>query len=66
MHQKGRTVDEMVQRNGQVNQKREQWKSWMLNIKKGMKRNEDNLRGLWDNIKHTNMSTTGGPTEEER
>ena len=29
------------------------------NIEKGMKRNEDNLRDLWKNIKHTNIFIMG-------
>ena len=31
-----------------------------------MKRNEDNLRDLWDNIKHTNIHTIMVPEGEER
>ena len=31
-----------------------------------MKRNEDSLRDLWDNIKHTNNRIIGGPEGEER
>ena len=30
-----------------------------------MKRNEDSLRDLWDNIKHTNIQIIGVPEEEE-
>ena len=30
-----------------------------------MKRTEDSLRDLWDNIKHTNIWTIGFPEEEE-
>ena len=36
------------------------------NIEKRMKRNEDSLRDLWDNIKHTNISIIGIPEGEER
>ena len=36
------------------------------NIEKGMKRNEDSLRDLWDNIKCTNIHTIGVPEREER
>ena len=36
------------------------------NIEKGMKRNEDSLRGLWDNIKCTNIHIIGVPEAEER
>ena len=31
-----------------------------------MKRNEDSLRDLWDNIKCTNIHIIGAPTGEER
>ena len=33
---------------------------------KRMKRIEDSLRDLWDNIKHTNIQITGVPEEEEK
>ena len=39
-----------------VEQKRE--KRW--------KRNEDSLRELWDNVKHTNICIIGVPEGEER
>ena len=32
---------------------------------KRMKRTEDNLRDLWDNIKHTNIQIIGVQEEEE-
>ena len=31
-----------------------------------MKRNEDSLRDLWDNIKHMNICVIGVPEGEER
>ena len=31
-----------------------------------MKRNEDSLRNLWDNIKCTNIQILGVPEEEEK
>ena len=31
-----------------------------------MKRIEDSLRDLWDNIKHTNIQIIGVPEEEEK
>ena len=34
------------------------------NKAKRMKRTEDSLRDLWDNIKHTNIRITGVPEEE--
>ena len=33
---------------------------------KRMRRNEDSLRDLWDNIKHTNIRTIGVPEKEEK
>ena len=36
------------------------------NKEKRMKRNEDSLRDLWDNIKRTNIQIIGVPEEEEK
>ena len=36
------------------------------NKQKRMKRNEDSLRDLWDNIKHNNIRIIGVPEGEER
>jgi len=36
------------------------------NIEKSMKRNEESLRDLWDNIKHTNIHIIWDPEGEER
>ena len=36
------------------------------NKEKRMKRNEDSLRDLWDNIKHNNIRMIGVPEGEER
>ena len=36
------------------------------NKEKGMKRIEDSLRDLWDNIKHTNIQIIGDPEEEAK
>ena len=36
------------------------------NKEKRKKRIEDNLRDLWDNIKHTNIRIIGVPEEEEK
>ena len=36
------------------------------NKEKRMKRNEDSLRDLWDNIKHNNIPIIGVPEGEER
>ena len=34
--------------------------------KKRIKRNEDNLRDLWDNVKHPNIRIIGVPEEEDK
>ena len=36
------------------------------NKEKRMKRNEDSLRDLWDNVKHNNILIIGVPEKEER
>ena len=36
------------------------------NKAKRMKRMEDSLRDIWDNIKHTNIQIIGVPEEEEK
>ena len=33
---------------------------------KRIKRNEDNLRDLWDNVKHPNIRIMGVPEEEDK
>ena len=44
----------------------ESWKSLSQNIEKRMQRNEDSLRELWDNIKHTNIRIIEVVEGEER
>ena len=34
--------------------------------RKHIKRNEDNLRDLWDNVKHPNIRIIGAPEEEDK
>ena len=34
--------------------------------KKRIKRNEDKLRDLWDNVKHPNIQIIGAPEEEDK
>ena len=34
--------------------------------KKRIKRNEDNLRDLWDNVKHPNIRIIGIPEEDKK
>ena len=36
------------------------------NKQKRIKRNEDNLRELWDNVKHPNIRIIGVPDEEDK
>ena len=36
------------------------------NKEKRMKRIEDSLRDLWDNVKHTNIQIIGVPEEEKK
>ena len=36
------------------------------NKQKGIKRNEDNLRDLWDNVKPPNIRIIGVPEEEDK
>ena len=36
------------------------------NKEKRIKRIEDSLRDLWDNIKHTNIRIVGAPEEEQK
>ena len=46
-----------------------EWRKLLLKIKiqkKRMKRNEDSLTDLWDNMKCTNMHITGVPEGEEK
>ena len=48
---------------------RMEWRKLLLKIKiqkKRMKRNEDSLTDLWDNMKCTNMHITGVPEGEEK
>ena len=33
---------------------------------KRIKRNEDNLRNLWDNVKHPNIRIIGDPEEDKK
>ena len=57
----------MTQKNGSTIRKTGQWKSpnWKIKKKK-IKKNEDSLRDLWDNIKCTNIRIIGVPEGEER
>ena len=39
---------------------------WKTEYKIKVKRNEDSLRDLWDNIKHSNIHIIGVPEGEEK
>ena len=58
----------MIRRNRSASWKTEEWKSLKLNRrkKKRIKRNEDSLRDLSDNIKHTNIHIKEVPEGEGR
>ena len=51
----GEVEDRMVEIN-ESERKKEKW----------IKRNEDNLRDLWDNVKHPNIWIIGVPEEEDK
>ena len=60
--------------NSKLNDTKE-WISWKTVVEitnaepkkeKRMKRNEDSLRDLWDNSKHTNIHIIGVPEGEEK
>ena len=48
-----------------ISELKDRWKSPKLNTKKFFF-NEDSLRDLWDNIKHTNIYITRVPEREKR
>ena len=39
---------------------------WEEKRKKIIKRNKDNLRNLWDNVKHPNIQIIGVPEEDDK
>ena len=57
--QEGEWISEVEDRLVQINNEEQ-------NKENRMKINEDSLRGLWDNIKHNNISIIGLPEGEER
>ena len=74
---KNKKPDEQYTRRNQQQNKAEEWINDLedriveitaveQNIEKRMKRNEDSLRDLWDNIKGMNICTIGVPEGEER
>ena len=57
----------MIQRNGSASWKRVvEITDAKQKKRKNNQRNEDSLRELWDNIKHTNIHITGVPEEEKQ
>ena len=56
----------MIQRNRSTSWKTEQWRSLKLKTKKKIKRNEESLRQLWNNIMQTNIHIARIPEREER
>ena len=56
----------MKQKNEELEDKMVEITSEEQNKVKRMKRTEDSLRDLWDNIKYTNTRIIGVPEEEEK
>ena len=52
-------ISEVEERMVEVNESERKKQKWI-------KRNEDNLRDLWDNVKHPNIQTIGVPEEEDK
>ena len=59
-------ISEAEERISELEDKMVEITSEEQNNVKRMKRTEDSLRDLWDNIKHTNIQITGVPEEEEK
>ena len=59
-------ISEAEERSSELEDKMVEIISEEQNKVKGMKRTEDSLRDLWDNIKHTNIQIIGVPEEEEK
>ena len=59
-------ISEAEERIRELEEKMVEITSEEQNKVKGMKRTEDSLRDLWDNIKRTNSRIIGVPEEEER
>ena len=60
------TISEAEEQIGELEDKIVEITSEEQNKIKRMKRTEDNLRDLWNNIKHTNIQIIGVPEEEEK
>ena len=59
-------ISEAEERISELEDKMMEITSGEQNKVKRMKRTEDSLRDLWDNVKHTNIQITGVPEEEEK
>jgi len=59
-------ISEAEERIRELEEKMVEITSEEQNKVKGMKRTEDSLRDLWDNIKRTNSRIIGVPKEEEK
>jgi len=59
-------ISEAEERISELEDKMVEITSEEQNKVKRMKRTEDSLRDLWDNIKHTNIQIIGVPEEEEK
>ena len=59
-------ISEAEERIRELEEKMMEITSEEQNKVKGMKRTEDSLRDLWDNIKRTNSRIIGVPEEEEK
>ena len=59
-------ISEAEEQINKLEDKRVEITSEEQNKVKRMKRTEDSLRDLWDNIKHTNIRIIGVPEEEEK
>ena len=60
------TISEAEERISDLEDRMVEFTAAEKNKEKRMKRNEDSLRDLWDNIKHNNICLTRGPEGEER
>jgi len=52
-------ISEVENKIVEINENREEKEKWI-------KRNEDNLRDLWDNVKYPNIQIIGVPEEEDK
>ena len=59
-------ITEAEERISDLEDKMVEFTAMEQNKEKRMKRNEDSLRDLWDNIKHNNIRIIGVPEGEER